>query len=177
MEKRKNSIMMLAGLVSVLFLTFLDQITKQIAAEKLADKPFILIDGVFEFRYIRNYGSAWGMLSGKTYFLIVVTLLVMALIIYAFVKTPKNKKYALLTACEIVLFAGALGNFIDRILFGYVRDFLYFSLIDFPIFNIADCYVVVSAVIGCILVLFVYRDDDFAFLSLKRKEFHEKSDF
>lgn len=170
MEKKKNLFILLTGLISVIILTFLDQITKVIAVEKLSDKPFVLIDGVFEFRYIQNYGSAWGMLSGRTIFLIMVTMLVMALIIYAFMRTPKNKKYVPLIVCEIVLIAGALGNFIDRIMLGYVRDFLYFSLIDFPIFNIADCYVVISAIMGCILVLFVYKDDDFAFLLVKKKE-------
>lgn len=170
MEKKKQILIFLTGLVSVILLTFVDQITKMAAVDKLSDKPFVLIDGVFEFRYIQNYGSAWGMLSGRTIFLITVTLFVMAFIVYAFFKTPKNKKYALLSICEVVLLAGALGNFIDRIMLGYVRDFLYFSLIDFPIFNVADCYVVISAVVGCILVLFIYKDEDFAFLSVKKRE-------
>ena len=157
------------GFVCVVLLTLLDQITKVTAVNKLSQKPYVLIDGVFEFHYIQNYGSAWGMLSGKTVLLIVVTLIVMTLIGYAFIRTPKNKKYFLLAVCEVVLLAGALGNFIERITLGYVRDFLYFSLIDFPIFNVADCYVVVSAIIACILVIFVYKDEDFAFLSLKKK--------
>lgn len=169
MDNKKTIPALAAGLICVIFLTLLDQITKTIAVNTLSQKPYVLIDGVFEFHYIQNYGSAWGMLSGRTILLIVVTLIMMALIIYAFIRTPKNKKYFLLSACEIVLFSGALGNFIDRILFGYVRDFLYFSLIDFPIFNVADCYVVISAVIACILVIFVYKDDNFAFLSFKRK--------
>lgn len=169
MEKKKNILILLISLVSIVILTIIDQITKVIAVNKLADNSFVLIDGVFEFRYIQNYGSAWGILSGKTFFLIIVTLLVMTIIIYVFMNTPKNSKYASLIACEVVLFAGALGNFIDRIKLGYVRDFLYFSLINFPIFNIADCYVVISAIAGCVLVLFVFKDEDFAFLSMKKK--------
>ena len=169
MNKKNNLLALAGGFVCVVLLTLLDQITKVTAVNKLSQNPYVLIDGVFEFHYIQNYGSAWGMLSGKTVLLIVVTLIVMALIAYAFIRTPKNKKYFLLSVCEIVLLAGALGNFIDRITLGYVRDFLYFSLIDFPIFNVADCYVVVSAIIACILVIFVYKDEDFAFLSLKKK--------
>lgn len=169
MNKKNNLLVLAGGFVCVVLLTLLDQITKVTAVNKLSQKPYVLIDGVFEFHYIQNYDSAWGMLSGKTVLLVVVTLIVMTLIGYAFIRTPKNKKYFLLAVCEVVLLAGALGNFIDRITLGYVRDFLYFSLIDFPIFNVADCYVVVSAIIACILVIFVYKDEDFAFLSLKKK--------
>lgn len=169
MNNKKTIPALAGGLVCAILLTLLDQITKTMAVNKLSQNPYVLIDGVFEFHYIQNYGSAWGMLSGRTILLIIVTLIMMTLIVYAFIQTPKNKKYFLLSACEIVLFSGALGNFIDRIRFGYVRDFLYFSLIDFPIFNVADCYVVVSAVIACILVVFVYKDEDFSFLSIKRK--------
>lgn len=169
MNKKKNGLVLAGALICVILLTALDQITKAAAVDKLSDKPFVLIEGVFEFRYIQNYGSAWGLLSGRTVFLAAVTLFVMAFLVYALFQTPKNKKYILLTGCEIVLLAGALGNFIDRILLGYVRDFLYFSLINFPIFNVADCYVVVSAIAACILVVFVYKDEDFAFLSMKKK--------
>ncbi|MCM1467098.1 MAG: signal peptidase II [Alistipes sp.] len=169
MNRKKNRLALAGGFLCIVLLTALDQLTKAAAVKRLSLKPYVLIDGVFEFHYTQNYGSAWGMLSGRKVFLIVVTLAVMALGCYAFVRTPKNKKYFWLTGCEVVLLAGALGNFIDRVTLGYVRDFLYFSLIDFPIFNVADCYVVISAVIACILVIFVYEDEDFSFLSLKKK--------
>ena len=61
-----------------------------------------------------------------------------------------------------------MGNLIDRIFLHYVRDFLYFVLIDFPIFNVADIYVTLSAVALIIMILFVYSDDDFAFLKKKK---------
>ena len=69
-----------------------------------------------------------------------------------------------------VLTAGALGNFIDRLRLGYVVDFFYFSLINFPIFNVADIFVVVSFIGIAISVLFVYKDEEFDFLSIKKKE-------
>lgn len=159
-----------AGVVIAALLTFLDQLTKSIAVEKLKNGPFVLIDGVFEFSYISNHGAAWGILSGQRFFFLIVTLIVMGLIIYVYFKTPKIKKYLGIIICEILLFSGALGNFIDRFLLGYVRDFLYFSLIDFPIFNVADCYVVISAVCLCILVVFVYKDEDFSFLTFKKNK-------
>ena len=66
--------------------------------------------------------------------------------------------------------AGVAGNTIDRLVFGYVTDFLYFELINFPIFNIADCYITICAFLTIFLVFTKYKDDDFEFLSLHRKE-------
>ena len=65
--------------------------------------------------------------------------------------------------------AGALGNLIDRIFRGYVVDMIYFVPINFPVFNVADCYVTVSVVLLIILILFVYKEDDFGFLKLSKK--------
>ena len=68
-----------------------------------------------------------------------------------------------------VLIAGALGNIIDRVRFDYVVDFISFVLIHYPIFNVADCYVVVSAIVLFCLFLFVYKEEDLEFLSFKRR--------
>ena len=67
----------------------------------------------------------------------------------------------------VLVSAGALGNLIDRACLIYVRDFIYFVLIDFPIFNIADIYVTVSAFLMFILVFFYYKEEDFSFLTAK----------
>ena len=69
--------------------------------------------------------------------------------------------------------AGAIGNMIDRIRFDYVVDFIYFVLINFPIFNVADIYVTVSTVILVILLLFVYKEEDLSFISFKQKRYRE----
>ena len=76
-------------------------------------------------------------------------------------------RYFWLRFCAVLVCAGAIGNMIDRIRLNYVIDFFYFSLIDFPIFNVADCYVVVACVLFAILVLFYYKDEDFAWVSRK----------
>ena len=65
--------------------------------------------------------------------------------------------------------AGAIGNFIDRMMWHYVVDFLYIKAINFPVFNVADCYVTVSVALLIILILFVYKEDDFGFLKLSKK--------
>jgi len=62
------------------------------------------------------------------------------------------------------LAAGAIGNFIDRMMWHYVVDFLYIKAINFPVFNVADCYITVSTVILLIALFFCYQDDDFSFL-------------
>ena len=79
-------------------------------------------------------------------------------------------RYLGLRMCTILITAGALGNMVDRTTQGYVVDFLYFKLIDFPIFNVADCYVTVATAVLLILLMKVYSDEDLAVLWQKRKE-------
>ena len=69
----------------------------------------------------------------------------------------------------ILLLSGAVGNLIDRAVRGFVVDFFYFSLIDFPIFNVADCYVVCSAGLLILLIGFFYKEDELSFLSSKKE--------
>lgn len=84
------------------------------------------------------------------------------------------KKYMPLRICSILLIAGAVGNLIDRVRLNYVIDFFYFKLIDFPIFNVADCYVVVACIIFAFLILFYYKEDsDFDFLRKQKIGFDQ----
>lgn len=160
----------LIGIISVLLLVVFDQYTKYLAVIKLKDKdPFILIDGVLQFNYLENTGAAWGILSGKKILFVIVTSLILVFLIYFFVKMPLEKKYNPLKVLTIILIAGAIGNLIDRIRLNYVVDFIYFNLINFPIFNIADCYVTVSVILLIILYSFKYNDNDFDFLKFKKK--------
>ena len=69
-----------------------------------------------------------------------------------------------------IVFAGAMGNFIDRVFRGYVVDFIYFSLIDFPTFNVADIYVTVAAFMLVVLILFFYQEEDLNRVFSKKKE-------
>lgn len=151
-------------------LVVLDQVTKYFAKTMLPGKPNSLIDGVFSLYYHENRGSVWGILQGKIDFLLIASIFIFALIIYAYIKIPKTKQYQPLILLIVLIAAGAIGNTIDRAFFGYVTDFLYFELINFPIFNVADCYITVSMFLGVILVFTKYRNDDFSFLSLRRKD-------
>lgn len=73
---------------------------------------------------------------------------------------PHETKFIAIKWILVILVAGAVGNMIDRIYNGYVVDFLYFELINFPVFNVADCYVVVGAILAVILIIFYYDDND-----------------
>ena len=76
------------------------------------------------------------------------------------VKLPETKRTIPLKACIVSVVAGAIGNLIDRVRLNYVIDFLYFKLIDFPIFNVADIYVTVAAFVLIFLILFYYKESE-----------------
>ena len=142
-----------AALITAAVLLVLDQWTKAMAAEKLKGGAFVLIPGVFELRYTENHGAAFSMLENQYVLLVVLTAAILAVIVYFEITLPCDRASAHLRIRAAVLAAGALGNLIDRVRFHYVRDFLYFRLIDFPIFNVADICVTVSAVLIVIRIL------------------------
>ena len=163
--ERKTAAYGIIILISVLLLTVFDRITKQLAVVHLKDaRPAVLIKGVLELRYLENRGAAWGMLQGQQWIFWIITILFLGLCIFYFIKVPAGKRYLPLTVTIVFLASGALGNFIDRAAQKYVVDFIYFSLIDFPIFNVADIYVSISVIVLIILILFHYKDGDFSFL-------------
>ena len=160
----------LIGLAMVGLLIALDQWTKALAVKYLMNQqPFVIWDGVFELHYLENRGAAFGILQGQKVIFLICTVLVLAVLAFYYNRMPLEKKYQPLRAVGVLLGAGAVGNLIDRMVQSYVVDFLYFKLIDFPIFNVADCYVTAGAILLAILILFVYKDEELGFLSLKKK--------
>lgn len=165
-QKARQLIFFAAGLAAAIGL---DQWTKALAVERLrGQEPFVLIEGVFELFYSENRGAAFGMLQGKQSLFFLIAAAVLLAAVFALVRMPAGKRFLPLTACLFLLVSGAAGNMIDRLSQGYVVDFLYFKLIDFPIFNVADCYVVIATFLLIILVCFVYSEEELSFLSLKR---------
>ena len=144
-------------------LIVIDQMTKLMAIHGLMNQqPFVILDGILELHYLENRGAAFGILQGKKAFFIIFTILVLAFIAYIYLKRiPDEKQFRLLYGICILFFAGALGNFIDRVFRNYVVDFFYFKLIDFPIFNVADIYVTVAAFAMILLGLFYYNEDEY----------------
>lgn len=160
---------MIQNIVVLLILVALDQITKQIAVHTLSDGSVPLIPGVFSFTLLEggNSGAAFGMLQGGFWFFMIITVLVAALIIFVLRHLPEEKRFLPMNWTLVLLLAGAFGNCYDRVATkimtgrSSVIDFLYFELIDFPIFNVADCYVTISAVLIIGLGLLYYKDEDF----------------
>lgn len=163
------------ALTVALAAVLLDQVTKYLAVLYLKDQPAkVIIDGVFELRYLENRGAAFGMMQNMQLFFIAGAAAVSIIVVYLYLRMPYTARYCPIRACAVLLCAGAVGNMIDRIRLNYVIDFFYFRLIDFPVFNVADCYVVVACVVFAVLILFYYReDDDFKFLSRKKGDLTE----
>lgn len=160
----------LRHLLYLIILIALDQLTKYFAVTRLKKEPITIIPNVFKLLYHENTGAVWGILSDQTGLLIVFSSIIMIAMIFFYFKIPDNKRYNYLRIVLVFITAGAIGNLIDRIFRKYVVDFLYFELINFPIFNVADCYVTVASVALIILFIFYYKDEDFEFLSKKKKQ-------
>lgn len=170
----KKKLLLFLDLLGICALIALDQYTKYLAVIHLKDKPaYNIINGVLELNYLENKGAAFGMLQNQKAFFIFVAVVTLSVIGYVLFKVPDRKKYGILHLLLSLIAAGAIGNMIDRIRFDYVVDFIYFVLINFPIFNVADIYVTVSTVVLVFLLLFVYKENDLNFISFKQKRYRE----
>ena len=164
----KNKVF-LFEMLAVVILTAFDLLTKQLAVKHLSDGSISLIPGVFSLTLLEggNSGAAFGMLQGGFWIFIVITLIVVCLVVIMLRKIVYGKKYSFFHYALVLLLAGALGNFADRVMtminygYSYVVDFLYFELINFPIFNVADCYVTIAAATMIFLGVFYDKDEDF----------------
>ncbi|MGN0492903.1 MAG: signal peptidase II [Acutalibacteraceae bacterium] len=143
----------LALLCGVLLLCA-DQLTKYYISVNFAlGESHEFLKGFIDLTYIHNRGGAWGMLYGSTYILLPVTLAIMVFCIVFYVKYGK-KNHLLLWAISLVM-SGGIGNMIDRVFRdGNVVDFLHFEFFpSFPVFNVADCAIVVGA--GLLILYFI----------------------
>ena len=160
----------LKGCAIIFILTFLDQGSKYLVLTRLKNSPdIILMTGVLQLHYLENRGMAFGLFEGKIPVFVILCVLFFCVFFYVYARIPRTGYYLPLTITSLIMVSGALGNFIDRVFRKYVVDFIYFSLIDFPVFNMADIYVVCSGILLVILVCFKYKnDEDYHFLRLKK---------
>ena len=159
------------ALISFILLILFDQWTKSLAVANLMNQePFVIVKDVFQLRYLENRGAAFGMMQGQQTFFVISALIAVAVITYVYFKLPWEKRFHPLRAVVLFIAAGAVGNLIDRLVLGYVVDFFYFELIDFPIFNVADIYVTCATIILALLILFYYKEDELDCLFPKKKE-------
>ena len=161
MNTKKKIKIYIIPILCIGLLVALDQITKFIVRTSFAlYESHPLIKNVFHLTYIQNTGIAWGMFkNGRTIFLI-LTILVLLICACFYAKIPESKRFTPIRVCLVILVSGAIGNMIDRISLHYVVDFFDFRLIHFPVFNVADIYVVVSMIVLILLCAFYYHDHE-----------------
>jgi len=132
----------------------LDQVLKFFAVTKLRPIGSIpLIENVFHLTFARNTGAAFSILRGKQVFLIILTSIVILSLIFLMAKSMKENNNKFLTLSLALIIGGAIGNLIDRIRLDYVVDYLDFTLINFPIFNAADVFIVVGTGLLALMVI------------------------
>lgn len=155
-------------------LIMLDQLSKAFASSNLKNSDSVtVIKGFFDLTYVENRGAAWGVLSGRISILVIITVILIPVFVFCMLRIYKNKELldssklksvSLLHFDLILLLSGAVGNFIDRIIKGYVVDFFQFTFFDFPVFNVADCYITIGAVFFIVIYMFLLKDDDITIL-------------
>lgn len=164
----KKNVAITIDIVAMFLLILIDQVTKRLAVINLKDQnPIILIDNILQFRYLENRGAAFGMLQNKKLLFVFITIVMLTAIFYALFKLPLTKKYLIWHVFLCFIAAGGIGNMIDRVMHDYVIDFIYFILIDFPIFNFADILVTIGTILLFIDLLFLKKEEDLAFLKLE----------
>lgn len=157
--------MSLIAAFSALLLIALDQLSKAWAYSALYGLGSIqIIPNVLNFTLVKNTGAAFGLLQDygwARWFFLIFTLIVIGIIILAYRKLPDTKIYNYVRICLIFITAGAIGNYIDRLRLGYVVDFIQAAFINFPVFNLADIFVVAGTLcLGVIMIFFVKPEED-----------------
>ncbi|MCR5673203.1 MAG: signal peptidase II [Lachnospiraceae bacterium] len=154
-------------LVLFIILILIDRITKHWAVNRLLDKePIPIIKNALEFYYLPNgnTGAAFGMLAGHRTLFLIIALVVVLVIFYFVYNMPSDRKYRSIEILLVFIAAGGAGNMIDRFMQGYVVDFIYISLINFPVFNVADMYVSICTVILAVIFLLRLKENDYEIL-------------
>ena len=117
-----------------------------------------LLPGVVQLTRLHNTGAAWSSFSGKTGLLAVVTIVLMLAVAWLLVK--KIVRHPLGVTAGVLILGGGIGNVIDRVCRGYVVDMFDLQFISYPIFNLADCFVVAGVILGAVYYLWFYEKYD-----------------
>ncbi len=143
-------------LIPLFFIT--DQLTKLATVTFLDKYESVKIIGDFlKFTHVHNTGGPWSILDGVPYVFIIMTIVIFALGFWYFRKNQPQNLLGKISLCMIA--GGALGNFADRILRGYVVDMIDINLFDYPVFNVADCFIVIGAILMCVYILFFTKEN------------------
>lgn len=155
-EGKDRSILSIIAIIIIAVLVVIDQLSKLYAINVVKPQGFIkVIDNFYYFTYVENRGAAFGMLQDKQWFFVVITLAIFAVLVTVLYKYKIEGK--LFYTATVLIFAGGIGNLIDRIFRGYVVDFLQFSFFP-PVCNLADYFITVGAVMLVISVAFCKKN-------------------
>ncbi len=144
--KNKGNILLVIMSITILII---DQIIKTLIVSNLYNSSIVIIPNVLNLTYIENTGAAFGIGSSSTTMFIIVSLIIMGLIIY-FIYSKREEMDKLILFSLYLILAGGIGNLIDRVVRGFVVDYIDFNLlISFPVFNLAD----ICITIGCIIIV------------------------
>ena len=149
--------------ILTIIIILIDQISKILVTNYLPlNKSIKIINNFFYLTYTKNDGAAWSILSGETYLLIIITIISIYLII------KYTKEYNNLFLC--LLYGGIIGNLIDRLIHGYVIDFLDFKIFnyDYPVFNISDICIFIGITL---LIIKIVKEENNG--SIKRRYKHK----
>ncbi len=144
---------------AVMNLFLVDQVVKAVSVSHLKNKPSVeVIPNLFNLAYVENFGCAWGMFQGHVWPLAIFGIIVMGLLIWKRKSVFPHGGWGVL--CEILLYAGILGNLTDRLVRGCVVDMFDFhwGVHHFPVFNVADSYITVA--VGLLLILSFFQKDE-----------------
>lgn len=146
----RDRLFALAAVVSILLV---DVFSKRWAIDALSETGNAVcgIKGLLQFRFAWNTGVAFSFLSGKPAIVIACTVLILSAVAL-FLFLPKRERLSD-RLCLTLIFAGGLGNLIDRVFYGAVADFIEFTFISFPVFNFADVCVVTGTVLYALRML------------------------
>ncbi len=160
-EKKKLALWFFIDILFIGVWLAIDLLTKEfVYGPMAAGAPDIIVwKGVFRFTPVENTGASFGVFQGKTDILTIISIITVVLMTLILIFAIKNRNGWFRSAL-ILLIAGGLGNIIDRLALGYVRDWLYFELIDFAVFNLADTGLCVGCALLIIYVIFFYKPED-----------------
>lgn len=141
----------------IISIVLLDQISKYLAVRNIViNGNYKFFNGLLEFKFVKNYGAAFGILQERKWLFIVITIIVISVLMVYLIKY--SAEIHMLNKIAIsILIGGAIGNFIDRIRLGYVIDFIQVDIIksiNFPVFNIADIFIVIGTILLMIITIF-----------------------
>lgn len=157
-NRRKIAILLTIEFIIIFLLVAVDLLTKKFIYEpiKKGAPDIVVIKGVLRFVAVENTGASFGIFSGKTHILAILSLIILVFAFIVLVLTINKINNKLFRSSLVLIIAGGIGNVIDRFLLKYVRDFIYFELIDFAVFNFADSCLTIGCLLLIIFVILYY---------------------